>query len=185
MESTLRQLNISQLPGAFEDYPTPELQQIDSDNWNCGMDVKAGFRIAYDPVYKNSCVEFFVSFENGFYYNLEFNCIGTILGAYEKGREDRIPLEKDLLGSIQTIPSLGRGRIRIEDRETLWTLDVKIPITIFKYSDPESFHNKKAFGNFYKCGDEQVVPHYLSWARITTENPGFHRPEYFGEVKFA
>jgi hypothetical protein len=32
MELTLRQLKISQLTGAFEDYSTPELHQIDSDN---------------------------------------------------------------------------------------------------------------------------------------------------------
>ncbi len=206
----MKQLTLKQLTGSspMEDYSMLELQNIDSDCWNYGTDVKASFGIAYDPqniylrfnvqesntkaVYRNfndpvnddSCVEFFVSFEKGYYYNLEFNCIGTILGAYGSGREDRVLLDSDLLASIQTVPSLGTGKILIEDRDTRWTLDVKIPLSIFKFSGMDTFKNKTAFCNFYKCGDKQVIEHYLSWLPIKAEKPDFHRPEYFGELNF-
>ena len=210
-ELASKHLNINQFTDskAFVDYSSLELMSIDSDCWNIGADVKASFGIACDsdniylrfqveeynikaiykkfndPVYKDSCVEFFVSFEDGYYYNLEFNCIGTVLGAYGKGRENRVPLDVKLLGSIQTIPSLGKGKIRVEDRKTLWTLDIRIPKAVFNFSNLESFNNIRAYGNFYKCGDEQANPHYYSWSPITTENPDFHRPEYFAELKFA
>lgn len=37
-------------------------------------------------------------------------------------------------------------------------------------------------GNFYKCGDATVQPHYLAWNPVTSETPAFHRPEDFGEI---
>jgi hypothetical protein len=36
--------------------------------------------------------------------------------------------------------------------------------------------------NFYKCGDELSVPHYISWAPIEAEKPNFHRPDCFGKM---
>ena len=36
-----------------------------------------------------------------------------------------------------------------------------------------------------KCGDDLTVPHFLSWNPIKTEKPDFHRPEFFGTVKFV
>ena len=41
---------------------------------------------------------------------------------------------------------------------------------------------EKLLGNFYKCGDATLLPHYLSWSQIDTEQPDFHRPEFFGEL---
>jgi len=32
--------------------------------------------------------------------------------------------------------------------------------------------------NFYKCGDELPLPHYLSWNPIYTETPDFYRPDF-------
>ena len=37
-------------------------------------------------------------------------------------------------------------------------------------------------GNFYKCGDATVQPHYLAWNPVTSAVPAFHRPEDFGEI---
>lgn len=37
-------------------------------------------------------------------------------------------------------------------------------------------------GNFYKCGDATVQPHYLAWNPVTSETPAFHRPWEFGEI---
>jgi len=206
----MKQLLARQLKGfnRLKDHSLLEFQPIESDNWDYNANIEAGFSIAHDtqniflryvvresnvraiyrntndPVYEDSCVEFFISFETGYYYNLEFNCIGTVLGAYGRNRENRVNLENDLLGSIQVIPSLGTSKILIEDRETRWTLDVCIPVSLFIYSGLDSLKNKTASCNFYKCGDRLKVPHYLSWNPIVSEKPDFHRPEYFGEIKF-
>ena len=44
------------------------------------------------PVWEDSCVEFFVQIPGEkYYYNFEFNCIGTALAARRTGREDAEP----------------------------------------------------------------------------------------------
>jgi hypothetical protein len=43
---------------------------------------------------------------------------------------------------------------------------------------------EKIMGNFYKCADETISPHYLSWNPIDAPAPDFHRPEFFGEIHF-
>ncbi|MDE6269894.1 MAG: hypothetical protein K2M12_03440, partial [Muribaculaceae bacterium] len=43
---------------------------------------------------------------------------------------------------------------------------------------------KQLRANFYKCGDLLSTPHFLSWNRVDTPHPDFHRPEYFGAIKF-
>ena len=190
------------------DFPHLELHSINAENWNPSGQTTASFGISYglqhiflrfrvretnilaryqrinDPVYEDSCVEIFISFDRDAYYNLEFNCIGTVFGAYGRDREKRFRLDDKLLGTILTIPSLGRNKLQIIDRETEWILDVIIPISVFKFSNLDSFKNITAYGNFYKCGDKLEAPHYLSWNSIIAEKPDFHRPEYFGKLKF-
>jgi hypothetical protein len=39
-------------------------------------------------------------------------------------------------------------------------------------------------GNVYKCGDAMPQAHYLTWNPIGTSRPDYHRPEYFGYLKF-
>ena len=39
-------------------------------------------------------------------------------------------------------------------------------------------------GNFYKCGDETVQPHYYSWNPVELVDPDFHRSEFFGKLYF-
>jgi hypothetical protein len=43
---------------------------------------------------------------------------------------------------------------------------------------------KKCRANFYKCGDDLPEPHFLAWNMINTEEPDFHRPEFFGTLEF-
>ena len=149
------------------------------------LNIKAVHKNFNDPVYEDSCVEFFVSFDKVNYYNLEFNCIGTILGAHGKNRNSRQQLDIDLLRKIKVKPSLGTNKINIVDSKTKWTLDAVIPISVFKFSNLTSLKHKTAYCNFYKCGDKQVVPHFLSWNPVLTDEPDFHRPEYFGELDFS
>ena len=146
--------------------------------------IRAEYTQINDSVYKDSCVEFFISSGNGFYYNFEFNCIGTVHAGYGKQREGRELLRKEDVSSIRTSSTLGTERIETRQTEEPWELTAAIPFSIFK---EETFTNPggKIFtGNVYKCGDELPVPHFLSWNPIGTQNPDFHRPEYFGRMEF-
>jgi hypothetical protein len=53
-------------------------------------------------VHEDSCVEFFISFEeDSSYYNLEINCIGTCLFGYGKGKDEREMVDPVVIRKIK------------------------------------------------------------------------------------
>ena len=145
-------------------------------------DIKAVCSHDNGRVWEDSCVEFFVSFNEESYYNIECNCIGKLLIGKGSGREGRIRLPEALLTRIDRWASL--GDLPIENRSGDWEVSLVIPTEIFYPEIIKTFNNIKARGNFYKCGDCLQTPHFLSWNPIQTETPDFHRPEFFGELLF-
>ncbi len=146
--------------------------------------IRAVYTQINDPVHKDSCVEFFISSGNGFYYNFEFNCIGTVHAGYGKQREGRELLSEEDISSIRTSSILGTERIEVRQTEEPWELTAAIPFSIFKEEKFTNPGGKIFTGNIYKCGDELPVPHFLSWNPIGTQTPDFHRPEFFGSIEF-
>ncbi len=136
------------------------------------------------PVYKDSCVEFFISSGNGFYYNFEFSCIGTSYAGYGKQRGNRILIDEELVSKIRTYSTLGNKTIETRETEKPWELTVAIPLILFNEEEYRVPLKHSFRANFYKCGDDLPVPHYLSWNPIDADSPDFHRPESFGEVNF-
>ncbi|WP_029903452.1 carbohydrate-binding family 9-like protein [Prevotella sp. 10(H)] len=137
-----------------------------------------------DRVCTDSCIEFFVSFGAPYYYNLEVSCIGTAMMAYREMGEEKVYAPMEVLASIKRYPSQGRepfGKIRGDFK---WDILLIIPVSAFWQSGLESFKGVKAEANFYKCGDNLTLPHYLSWQRIKSESPNFHLPAFFGEIHF-
>ena len=142
-------------------------------------DCKAVYTEDHDPVWQDSCVEFFalIPNEKG-YANFEFNCIGTCLATKRDARNVNIrPFSAEDMATIERHASLGREAISIEDKIT-WELTVKIPFKLLGITIVDKTVSLKA--NFYKCGDGTQNPHYLSWSEIETPTPDFHRPEFFG-----
>jgi len=181
--------------------------RIDTVNWkNYPYCPEASFRIAHNGeavflnyqvnesdikavcgrdngrIWEDSCVEFFVSFGEGSYYNIECNCIGKILTAKGAGKEGRIRLPDALLKRVDRWSSLGEAPI--ENRSGDWEVSLIIPKEIFYPEITRTFDNMEARGNFYKCGDCLQTPHFLSWNPIQSETPDFHRPEFFGILAF-
>lgn len=144
--------------------------------------VKASYLKDLNPVWKDSCVEFFCKVPaDSYYFNFEFNCIGTCLASKRKSRkEDVIPLKQDDLQQIERLSSLNKTLLDVHGHLE-WSLLVSIPFSLIGF-DLEKGNRLNA--NFYKCGDETETPHYLSWSPIETETPDFHRPEFFGELQF-
>lgn len=148
-----------------------------------------------DPVYTDSCVEFFVQPkpDHG-YFNFEMNALGTLLLTYI---EDARRLPEGGFATYQVVPEeLGRRvvmrssidkPVTTEIHEQLnWWLEVDIPFAFLEHyvgKLPES--GKREFrGNFYKCADDSSHPHWLSWAPIG-EELNFHVPEYFVPLIFV
>lgn len=131
-----------------------------------------------DPVYTDSCLEFFAAFDNtsNKYINMEMNSKGTLLSCVGSGRNNRIPIF-DLTG-CRIFP------INATVKENTWKVKALIPLEMLQsiYNmDTSVFVPGYEFrGNFYKCGDDTEIPHYGSWSPVITERPDFHRPEYFG-----
>ena len=137
------------------------------------------------PVWEDSCVEFFIRLEDDpNYYNFEFNAIGTVLGAYGPDRNSRKPLPVKSLGEITTTPSLGKGIIETLEGKISWTLGIVIPVAVLVHSGITDISGQQAHANFYKCGDKLHQPHFLSWQPVLTDQPNFHLPQHFGELRF-
>ena len=147
-------------------------------------EVLARYKQINDPVYKDSCVEFFIIFDNDkSYYNIEFNRLGTCLGRFGSERENRTSLPVDLLEKIKydrTLHQIKEGN----DTAINWTLTVAIPIEVFCYHQFNSIQHKKSRVNFFKCGDDLSQPHYLAWNNIIAAEPDFHLPQFFGKAEF-
>ena len=135
-------------------------------------------------VYKDSCVEFFISPDGENYYNFEFSCIGTIHLAYGPGRNNRKFVDPETVEKIEIKSSLGGAPFNDKSGNFEWEMMIRIPLEAFAYSNLKTFKELKATANFYKCGDETAVPHYVTWNPVKTENPDYHRPEFFGKAEF-
>lgn len=147
--------------------------------------VRARYREDNDSVWTDSCVEFFIIPANdGIYYNIECNCIGTLLigAGTEKTKRERAT--QDVTSNVQRWSSLGNQPFEERAEETDWEMSLIIPYTAFFKHRISSLERKTVKANFYKCGDELQTPHFLSWNPIGTGMPNFHLPEFFGALVF-
>lgn len=137
------------------------------------------------PVWTDSCVEFFMSFAgSSFYYNAEFSCIGKMLLGYRKDRKNAEHASVEVISSIKRYPSLGSEPFDKKQGDFKWNMLLVIPVSAYWHTGLKTFSGVKARANFYKCGDNLTIPHFLSWNPIRTEKPNFHVPQYFGELNF-
>ena len=145
--------------------------------------IRAIYSEPNDPVYKDSCVEFFVSFGDEMeYYNFEFNCAGTCLLSFGEERANRMMSSEELIKSIAFRSSIKPANSK--GSNIGWELTLSIPFSAFQYHHFTSLKGKKCRANFYKCGDDLPEPHFVVWNDIKTEEPDYHRPEFFGSVEF-
>jgi hypothetical protein len=136
-------------------------------------------------VWTDSCVEFFLRFpEDNHYYNLECNCIGTALLGARKSKNEAVHASLEALQTIERMATLGRNPFELRTGTFAWELTLVVPVAVFFQNPIRDISGMQARGNFYKCGDELLTPHFLSWNRIDHPTPNFHLPEFFGEILF-
>jgi hypothetical protein len=205
----IKDLSFSKISSALE--TNSNLYSIATQNWEnypYAPDVK--FRMAHDAstiylkfyvtedhilaqrtetnssTHRDSCVEFFIDpDQSGAYYNFEFNCIGTIHLAYGPDRREREFIDPELIEkSIFIESTLGNEPFEEQSGSFTWEMTVALPAEVFTHTQNLSFSGLKSRANFYKCADDTQKPHFLTWAKVGTERPDFHRPDFFEFVQF-
>ncbi|MBO5648355.1 MAG: hypothetical protein J6S76_00410 [Clostridia bacterium] len=138
--------------------------------------VHGGF---YSEVYKDSCLEMFAIWDDQSdrYVNVEMNSIGASLAAFGPDRYDRTPIDRIIGHPFE---------VQADRNENAWSVTVRIPLedlcTLYGMSSDKFVPGYVIRGNFYKCGDDCEIAHYIMWNPVETENPDYHRPEFFGKM---
>ena len=154
--------------------------------------VRCVHRRYQDPVYNDSCVEFFVQPIGGKgYFNFEFNCGGTILASYiedptRTGSSFRVftKLSKQESRQMMVYHSLPTVIEPEWEQETTWYLEFYIPHTLLeKYTGPVDINPGAIWrANLFKCADQTSHPHWAAWSAVDALN--FHLPHCFGAIQF-
>ncbi len=138
----------------------------------------ARYDLFMDPVYTDSCMEFFADWRgDGRYINMEMNAKGTLLSCIGADRHERTPITHFTGGRPFSVNACVEA--------DSWSVLAAIPLDRLSAILGASLEITSGFafrGNFYKCGDETPIPHYGMWNPVGTEAPDFHRPEYFGDL---
>ena len=136
-----------------------------------------------DPVYTDSCLEFFVApiSQRNEYINVECNSKGVFLCEFGAGKHERV-----LLASLTEFSPFVESFKGLDEKGAYWgvfvALSKEFVSDVYKTSiDEITFDTIKL--NFYKCGDGCSIPHYLAFSPVTTLPPGFHNPECFATFK--
>jgi len=130
-------------------------------------------------VWQDSCVEFFVK-QGDNYRNFEFNSLGVCLSAIGPDRSARERLDRGSMAQILRYPTLSIESLPSENVPTDWSLTVAIPLKLIGLMPGSQF-----MANFYKCGDNTKVVHYISWSPISTSAPDFHQSGFFAPLELA
>jgi hypothetical protein len=147
----------------------------------------------HDPVWKDSCVEFFAQPKpDRGYFNFEFNCGAAFLCCHitnpertPDGFKEFVKVPANLGRMIQAGSSLSQ-RIDPEITEPMvWALRFFIPFALFEhYLGPLGVVTGQVWrGNFFKCAEDNSHPHWASWSPVDEFN--FHRPNCFGTIQFT
>ena len=130
-----------------------------------------------DPVYEDSCMEFFIApiEGNDNYINFEISASGAYLSEFGASKIDRVFI-KELTDFVP--------KITVKENSDGWSTELFVPCElisdIFKVKFDASASTVK--GNFYKCGDKTQKVHYSSYNEMTTLPPGFHNPGCFATL---
>ena len=130
-------------------------------------------------VCEDSCLEAFIDFapESGKgYINFEINPFAALHEAIGEGRHDRTFTRT--LGAPATDPITS---VSADGWEAMYI--VTLPHLEALYGITELKSGDKIKANFYICCDKSPSGAYYATAfPIGTENPDYHRPEYFAEL---
>ena len=140
--------------------------------------IRATLTGALDQVCNDSCLEFFFApeMDDARYFNFEWNKLCNAYVGFGAERKTRV---RQILKNPQVT-----FEPKSMDTEDGWAIEYKIPLSFIRMYMPEFVFEGQAACNFYKCGDETEIPHYLAWAPLSSEKPDYHRRWDFGTLVF-
>ncbi len=130
-------------------------------------------------IWCDSCLEFFVKPFEYFdeYINIEANSKGVFLAQLGSSRENRRFL-KELTDTSPFVSAFSGN----DTKGAFWGVSISLSKKLLSecYNIPEDkIDLTSPYVNFYKCGDECEIPHFISMFPVTTLPPGFHNPKCF------
>ncbi len=168
-------------PSSFASMFAIENNGIHALLWSFEENIRCECQKRDDPVYTDSCLEFFIMPVEGDsrYINIEVNPKGVYLSQFGEKREGRVFIKEltDLAPVIYPIEIEENGKkawgceiiLSEEFISELYKTDYKVKECTVK-------------GNFYKCGDLSVTPHYGAHFPVDSADSGFHNPDCFGKI---
>ena len=140
-------------------------------------------------VYLDSCVELFAMPTPGrdpAYFNFEANCCGTVHLGFGAAREGRRLAPPSVHNELCVVTSVATATREESPNDDGWWLAAALPFDAI--SELAGFDVAPTPGaswraNLYRCGGK-TDPQYACWNIIAWEKPDFHRPEFFGTLKF-
>ena len=134
-----------------------------------------------EAVCDDSCVEIFLKPQaEGEYWNIEFNCLGTLNSSRRLSRTISTHLTPEDSATILRFPSMPRESFDERPTNSTWELLVMIPLELIGLGNTE--FPKAIRGNIYACASGMKDPYYLSYFPVATPKPDYHRPETFGSI---
>ena len=121
----------------------------------------------------NSCLEFFFipNMDDPEYINMEMNPAAIALVAKGPDRGNRPRL--NIRGENVKIQAMTEGE---QGWRVMAFISYEFLLKHYSHCD------KTMRANFYKCGNDTVIPHFSSWNTVPTPKPDYHRPEFFGKI---
>ena len=160
-----------------------ENEGIHAVMWSFEENIRCECTKRDDPVYTDSCLEFFIAPVEGDarYMNFEVNPDGVYLCEIGEKRGERRFIREltDLEPAITPMSVEENGR-------TAWGYEILIPCAFISELYGTDFRIGEFImkGNFYKCGDLSVTPHYGAHFPVSSAALGFHNPDCFGDFIF-
>lgn len=171
----------NQKPKAFAKFCGVRSKGLFARLWCFENSPKTTYTDRDDPVYKDSCLEFFFQPVTGRreYINIETNSRGVFLSQFGKGRMRRQFLQQ--LTPLAPEVSVFKNDA---EKESAWGVEIFVPDALITELYHVEYHTAPGIirGNFYKCADAAATPHYAAAFPVGDAILGFHNPGTFGKI---
>lgn len=170
-------------PESFASVFGVENEGIHAVLWSFEENVRRECKKRDDPVYTDSCLEFFIAPVEGDkrYMNFEVNPDGVYLCEIGEKRGER-----RFIKELTDLEPVIEPMTVEEDGKTAWGYEIILPCKFISelYGIDFKVSECKMKGNFYKCADLSTTPHYGAHFPVSCAELGFHNPDCFGDIIF-